>query len=151
MSYGINNLSSRSRPSARTPKDGDDAAAVAGTTDTTVDLDVDGETRGKGEVEVEVGKVGSSLIAFLDKDDDDDSNSTDESIMLEESNEEGRTEEGLRAWVAAFCSFHWTEISDRSSCVCCCWDCCCWWRKSDHEGITPGETAAAASVEGKEE
>lgn len=114
MSYGINNLSSRSRPSVRTPKDGDDAATVAGTTDTTVDFDVDREAGGKEEVEVEgeEGKVGSSLIAFLDKDDDDDSNNADESIQLEGSSEEGRTEEGLWMWMAVFCALHWTEISD---------------------------------------
>lgn len=58
------------------------------------------------------GKVGSSLIAFLDKDDDDDSNNTDGSIMLERSSEEGWTEEGPLAWMAVFCAFHWTEISD---------------------------------------
>lgn len=114
MSYGINNLSSRSRPSIRTPKDGDDAAAVAGTTDTIVDFDADRETRGKGEVEVEgeEGKIGSSLIAFLDKDDDDDSDNTDGSIMLEGSSEEGRTEEGPWGWMAVLCAFHWTKISD---------------------------------------
>lgn len=113
MSYGINNLSSWSLPSDRTPKHGDDTAAVAGTTATMPEVDDDRGGRGKEGEEGEGGRVNWSLIAFLDDEDDtkDDDSDTNESLLLEGSSEEGKIVEGRRVLLAVFCVLHWPEIS----------------------------------------